>query len=83
MWHLPHSVKKTGADPLNSRICAQDGPGLPATSVRNQLLRSRKLLQSYPKVINHFLMKYASNREIDENDAEIPRYVQQASMTSQ
>lgn len=81
MWVRPHFVKDTVANALNSRMCAEDRTAPLAATVRNNKIRPRKRLRSYPEVAKYLLKKYATDAAIAEYDATILRYMQPASMT--
>lgn len=83
MWVLPHFVKETIANALNSRMCAEDRTAPLVATVRHDKIRHQKLLRSYPEVVNYLLKKFATGAEIAEYDATILRYMHPASMTHQ
>lgn len=51
--------------------------------MRNEPHRSRKLLRSHPKVVNHLLKEYTADQVNAEYDAIVLRYMQLANMTLQ
>lgn len=63
---LPHSVKKTLSNLLNSIMCGNDRRSPFATLVRKFEPRHRKLLCSYPKVGNCFHSKIATDKGVAE-----------------
>lgn len=82
MWVLSHYLKDTLANALNSRMCAEDRSASLPASERNEP-RSRKLLRSYPEVVNYLFKKISTDQAIAENDAAILRYMQPSGMTQQ
>lgn len=55
MWILTHHVKKKLAATLNGHLCAQYWLAPLAASVRHKHHCSRKLLRSFPEVVNYLL----------------------------
>lgn len=60
---------------LNSRMCVEDRLWPFSVYVRNEESSFCKLLQSYPKVANNPLEKFATDETIAENDTATLRYV--------
>lgn len=80
MWVLPHYVKDTIANELNSCICAKICPALLAAFARSGQHRSCELLRLYQGVVNNSLKKYATDQAIAKCDAAVLRYLKPANM---
>lgn len=64
MWTYLRYVNETIANKLNSPICAIIRSSPIASPVHHVDNRSRKLLQSYPKVMKNSLKKCATDQEL-------------------
>lgn len=71
MWVLHYSVHETLANMRNRFTRTEDSLAPFPASVRNERLRSQKLLRSYPEVVNYHLKKFATDQAFVEYDAPI------------
>lgn len=83
MWALPHFIDETLTYAPNSRMYAEHSLALLTASVRDKEPRFRKLLVSYPEVVNYFLKTFATDRTVAEYDASILEDIQPSSLTLQ
>lgn len=69
MWVLPHYIKKTLANMLDSRMCAEGLISTFSVSGRDDKQRQSEWLRCYSEVTNNFLKQYATDQAAAENDA--------------
>lgn len=83
VWVIPSDVYETQANALNRFISAEGkSTSITATFLNNDA-RSRKLLRSFPEVLNNNSKKFATDQAIAELDVAILRFMQPSYMTCQ
>lgn len=80
MQVLSHFVKKTIANVLYSRICAEERTTLLTATIQYNEGQPRKMLRLYPEVVKYQLKTYATDAGIAEYNASLLRYTQPALM---
>lgn len=73
VWVLLHYVKETRANELNSRMRAGNHLSMIAACMHKEEPVPRKVLRSYPEMVNYMLNKYAADPAIPKKDAIILR----------
>lgn len=64
-------------------MCAKDGIDTIITSVRNNVARTRKFLNSYPEVVKYIFDNHATDQAIAERELAIYCYMHPAIVTAQ
>lgn len=83
MWVLSHHVKCSLANALDSCMCVETRADPLAASVQNKQQKAPIILRWYPELVNHLLVKYATDQAIAKFDAAFLQYMQLVSMTLQ